>query len=537
MNLAIVLEDEKKELQINNDSKKSLLEILIDNNISIESDCGGNGKCDKCKVRVRELSREYRACELKICNLYKSINEAHNSKNKSISRERVTVEILRDRLAFDMKIEGADKSITDEVSIKEPSDCCEGAMIKGREVALAIDIGTTTIAFTLVDILKGNVIDTLGMVNSQRRYGTDVISRIKAASSGKKDILRKCVVDDLIQGIREICTNNGTSIAGLNNIVIAGNTTMCHILMGYDCSSLGVYPYTPVNIDSIISDTNRVLGLDDNIPVIIPGAISTYVGADITAGLVATSMLDRDKTFMLIDLGTNGELVLVDKGRIIVTSTAAGPAFEGGNISFGMPSVDGAISHITLNGGMCELETIGKKTPIGICGSGVLDAVYELRKNGYIDENGLLIDRYFDDGYYLYSSISITQEDIRQFLLAKSAVRTGIDIIISKMGIEYEDIDALYIAGGFGKGIDISKAAGIGLIPSKLLDVSLAVGNSSLSGAINISIIYSKCYMERKIDDFNKIIRGIDKVLREAKELDLSSQTDFKNEYLKNMKI
>ncbi len=534
MNLTIVLEDEKKELQINNDSKKSLLEILIDNNISIESDCGGNGKCDKCKVRVRELSREYRACELKICNLYKSINEAHNSKNKSISRERVTVEILRDRLAFDMKIEGADKSDIGKI-LKEVRLDCQNT--SDKVFALAIDIGTTTIAFTLVDILKGNVIDTLGMVNSQRRYGTDVISRIKAASSGKKDVLRKCVVDDLIQGTREICTNNGTSVAELNNIVIAGNTTMCHILMGYDCSSLGVYPYTPVNTDSIISDTNRVLGLDDNIPVIIPGAISTYVGADITAGLVATSMLDRDKTSMLIDLGTNGELVLVDKGRIIVTSTAAGPAFEGGNISFGMPSVDGAISHITLNGGMCELETIGKKTPIGICGSGVLDAVYELRKNGYIDENGLLIDRYFDDGYYLYSSISITQEDIRQFLLAKSAVRTGIDIIISKMGIEYEDIDALYIAGGFGKGIDISKAAGIGLIPSKLLDVSLAVGNSSLSGAINISLIYGKCYMESKIDDFNKIIRGIDKVLREAKELDLSNQTDFKNEYLKNMKI
>ncbi len=536
MNLAIVLEDEKKELQINNDSKKSLLEILIDNNISIESDCGGNGKCDKCKVRVRELSREYRACELKICNLSARINEACETEVEGDLKESATIEIPGNRFSSDMKIEGADKSITDEVSIKERSDCCEGAMIKGREVALAIDIGTTTIVFALIDD-TGNVIDTLGMTNSQRLYGADVISRIKAASSGKKDVLRKCVVDDLIQGIREICTNNGTSIAGLNNIVIAGNTTMCHILMGYDCSSLGVYPYTPVNVDSIISDTNRVLGLDDNIPVIIPGAISTYVGADITAGLVATSILDRDKTSMLIDLGTNGELVLVDKGRIIVTSTAAGPAFEGGNISFGMPSVDGAISHITLNGGMCELETIGKKTPIGICGSGVLDAVYELRKNGYIDENGLLIDRYFDDGYYLYSSISITQEDIRQFLLAKSAVRTGIDIIISKMGIEYEDIDALYIAGGFGKGIDISKAAGIGLIPSKLLDVSLAVGNSSLSGAINISLIYGKCYMECKIDDFNKIIRGIDKVLREAKELDLSNQTDFKNEYLKNMKI
>ena len=153
MNLTILFGDEKKELQINNDSKKSLLEILIDNNISIESDCGGIGKCDKCKVRVRELSREYRACELKICNLSARINEACETEVEGDLKESATIEIPGNRFSSDMKIEGADKSITDGVSIKEPSDCCEGAMIKGREVALAIDIGTTTIVFALAPSL------------------------------------------------------------------------------------------------------------------------------------------------------------------------------------------------------------------------------------------------------------------------------------------------------------------------------------------------------------------------------------------------
>ncbi len=536
MNLTILFGDEKKELQINNDSKKSLLEILIDNNISIESDCGGNGKCDKCKVRVRELSREYRACELKICNLSARINEACETEVEGDLKESATIEIPGNRFSSDMKIESADKSITDEVSIKERSDCCEGAMIKGREVALAIDIGTTTIVFALIDD-TGNVIDTLGMTNSQRLYGADVISRIKAASSGKKDVLRKCVVDDLIQGIREICTNNGTSIVGLNNIVIAGNTTMCHILMDYDCSMLGVYPYTPVNINTIVTDTQKLLGLHEEIPVIIPPGFTTYVGADITAGLFSIEK-DNKETFLLIDLGTNGEMVLVNKDRILVTSTAAGPAFEGGNISCGVASISGAISHVTIDkSGMVSFETIGKSKPIGICGSGLLDAIYELRENGYIDENGLFIDKYFEEGFKLYGGIRISQDDIRHFQMAKAAVRAGLEILLQELNLTYEDIDNLYIAGGFGSGIDVKKAAGVGLIPRELLIKSEAIGNSSLGGAIKIANHLMDGINKYTFDKENVNIEEIDKLTSAAREIDLSRHDEFKEKYMEYMYI
>ena len=536
MNLTIVLEDEKKELQVNNDSKKSLLEILIDNNISIESDCGGIGKCDKCKVRVRELSREYRACELKICNLYKSINEARNIKGEGASIECSTIEILRDSFSSDMKIEGADKSYTDEIVRKEPSDCCEGAMIKGREVALAIDIGTTTIVFALIDD-TGNVIDTLGMTNSQHLYGADVISRIKAASSGKKDVLRKCVVDDLIQGIRGICTDNGTSVVRLNIIVIAGNTTMCHILMGYDCSSLGVYPYTPVNINTIVTDTQKLLGFQEDIPVIIPPGFTTYVGADITSGVFALEK-DNKETFLLIDLGTNGEMVLVNKDRILVSSTAAGPAFEGGNISCGVASISGAISHVTIDKtGMVFFETIGKSKPIGICGSGLLDAIYEFRENGYIDENGLFIDKYFEEGFKLYGGIRISQDDIRHFQMAKAAVRAGLEILLQELNLTYENIDTLYIAGGFGSGIDVRKAAGVGLIPRELLIKSEAIGNSSLGGAIKIANHVMYGINKYTFNKENVNIEEIDKLTSSAREIDLSRHDEFKEKYMEYMYI
>lgn len=536
MNLTIISGAEKKELQVNNVSKKSLLDILNENGINIESDCGGIGKCDKCKVKVLELSREYRACELKICNLSELINEAYNK--ESLTTDSLTIEILRGN-SYDMEIVNAlynedddTSSVSTKGNIKESSSLNKNT----KDKALAIDIGTTTIAFALLDV-RGEVIDTLGMTNSQGQYGTDVISRIKAASSGKKDILRKCIIENLTQGIKEMCTNNGTFIAGLNNIAITGNTTMCHILMGYDCTSLGIYPYTPVNINTIVTDTEKLLGINESIPVIIPPGFTTFVGADITSGVFALTK-NNQETFLLIDLGTNGEMVLVNKGKILVTSTAAGPAFEGGNISCGVASISGAISHVAItNNGMVSFETIGKSEPIGICGSGLLDSIYELREKEYIDENGLLLDKYFEEGFKLYRDIRISQDDIRHFQMAKAAVRAGIEILLKEANLTYEDIDNLYIAGGFGSGIDVKKAAGVGLIPKELLAKSKAVGNSSIGGAIKLSHFAFENINKYTFDKENVNIEEIDRLISVANEIDLSRHNEFKEKYMEYMYI
>jgi uncharacterized 2Fe-2S/4Fe-4S cluster protein (DUF4445 family) len=191
----------------------------------------------------------------------------------------------------------------------------------------------------------------------------------------------------------------------------------------------------------------------------------------------------------LIDLGTNGEMAIGNRDRILVTSTAAGPAFEGGNISCGMGSVKGAICSVNIADGNVSCGTIGDKAPIGLCGTGVIETVYELMKNELIDETGMLDEDYFDDGFVLAKTpegedISFTQKDVREIQLAKSAVRAGMETLILRFGVGYEDIDRVFLAGGFGYKMNLEKAIGIGLLPEELRDKISAVGNSSLGGAV-----------------------------------------------------
>ncbi|MBQ7446358.1 MAG: DUF4445 domain-containing protein, partial [Eubacterium sp.] len=225
---------------------------------------------------------------------------------------------------------------------------------------------------------------------------------------------------------------------------------------------------------------------EDNF-LILPG-ISTYVGADIVSGIIACGMDQGEEVCMLIDLGTNGEMAIGNKDRIISASTAAGPAFEGGNISCGVAGVPGAISSVDIaEDGSVQIGTIGGKDPIGLCGTGVLEVVYEMLKAEYMDETGLLDDEYVDDGFPLSDDVVFTDQDVREVQLAKSAIRAGAETLMEEYGVGYDDISALYLAGGFGQKINLQKAAGIGLLPEELLDRTKAVGNSSLAGAVMIA--------------------------------------------------
>jgi uncharacterized 2Fe-2S/4Fe-4S cluster protein (DUF4445 family) len=272
--------------------------------------------------------------------------------------------------------------------------------------------------------------------------------------------------------------------------VIAGNTTMGHLFCGFPCDSLGVAPYTPVDISTIRRSAREIFGWEESgAEVILLPGISTYVGADITAGMYVTGMHESEEVSLLVDLGTNGEMAIGNKDRFMVTSTAAGPAFEGGNISRGVAGVPGAICHVHFEGDNIHTETIGGKTPVGLCGTGVIETVFELQKNGWIDETGLLEEDYFDDGVSLAKDangedIVFLQQDVREIQLAKSAVRAGLECLLLKFGVTYEEISHVYIAGGFGYKMDLSKAAGIGMLPKELLPKMQAVGNSSLGGAM-----------------------------------------------------
>lgn len=406
--------------------------------------------------------------------------------------------------------------------------------------AIAIDLGTTTLAFSIVDIVSKKILHTVTMLNSQRKYGADVLSRIQASVDGEQEELRESIQKDLSEGIDKLLKECRTLIVAdglseqqsmdIDHVVISGNTTMIHLLMGYDCSTLGIYPFAPVNTEFILGTAEEIIGYKQpgaEIKTTILPSISAFIGGDIVAGLYALDFASNKEISLFLDLGTNGEIALGNCDRILTTSVAAGPAFEGGNISCGTGSVAGAICAVEINRNDVsdiKLNTIHNVPPCGICGTGVIETVAELLKCGLIDETGLLVDEYFDTGFLLtnmQNPIVFTQQDVRQFQLAKAAVRTGIEILTKEYGITTDEIDKVYIAGGFGYHLNVAKAASIGLIPPELADKATAAGNTSLAGAV------------KYLGDTNAS-DTIQRIKNASEDIILANDTDFQELYLKN---
>ena len=446
------------------DKQHSLLEQLQKQGVYIPADCGGIGRCGKCRVQFLSGAPEADEDDAEIFSP-EQIADGWRLACKAFPAG--AYEIAWEQSEDEMEV------ATDFADGKEGSEAFSeaGAEVSNNLVA-AVDIGTTTLAVSLVDRTNDKVIDTKTSVNHQRVFGADVISRIQASMDGKKDELKASIrkdLDTLIAALGEKMTEIP--------VIISGNTTMEHLFLGLPCDTLGVAPYTPVDI-SLHEEENFLM---------LPG-ISTYVGADIVSGIIACGMDQSEEVCMLIDLGTNGEMAIGNKDRILSASTAAGPAFEGGNISCGVAGVPGAISSVDIaEDGSVTIGTIGDKDPIGLCGTGVLEVVYEMLKAEYMDETGLLEDEYIDDGFPLSDDVVFTDQDVREVQLAKSAIRAGAETLMEEYGVGYDDISALYLAGGFGQKINLQKAAGIGLLPEELLVRTKAVGNSSLAGAVMIA--------------------------------------------------
>jgi len=496
--------------------KESILDALMAKDASFTAVCGGTGKCGKCKIKVLDGylpvtpsdTRHFTEDELK---------DGMRISCRAYPTEPIQIEIkFKEESAFQVLTE-YEQSETQEVIYSEDDT-----------FGIAIDIGTTTIAMQLLSMESGNVLASFSTINHQRSYGADVISRILASVGGKKEELQRSICQDLVKGIRQLTAKAGVEPGRIKEVIIAGNTTMGHLLMGYDCKGLGEYPFTPVNIKQI-TDTYSNLLADDFLEAtvhLMPG-ISTFVGGDIAAGLYACDVDQKEEYALLIDLGTNGEIALGNKNKIMVTSTAAGPAFEGGNITFGVGSIEGAISGVVIEGGQVNIKTIGDKAPVGICGTGVLEAVAELLKADLADETGCLADDYFDDGFLLATAedgteIVINQQDIREIQLAKAAVRGGIETLFLRYGISKEEVSKVYLAGGFGFKLDCQKAIEIGMIPEVFGDKIEAVGNSSLGGAVKFLLSEEERERVRCIGD-------------NAEEINLSADKDFNQFYMDYM--
>ena len=492
---------------------ESLLDAFIRQEIYISAPCGGKGRCGKCGIQVLNGNTWISDEDKKI------YSEEELDAGWRLSCCLYPTEEL------EVSVSQSDESLFEAVGETENT---EESGTEESFYHVAVDIGTTTIAMSLIGGESGKVFHTVTSVNSQRAYGADVISRIQASVDGKKEVLKNSIQKDLQDSMDKLLKETGVSGEDVGKIVIGGNTTMGHLLMGYDCDTLGVFPFTPVNID-FIKGTEGILGTDrfgKKEVIILPG-ISTYVGGDIVSGMYAYDFTEKEDVCMFIDLGTNGEMGIGNKEKILVTSTAAGPAFEGGNITWGMGSVPGAICSVKLEGTEAEVKTIRDEAPQGICGTGVVETAAELVREEIVDETGALDEDYFDDGFPLAKTpdgkeIVFTQKDVREIQLAKAAVRAGVETLLLRYGIKKEEVSKVYLAGGFGYKLNTDKAIAIGMIPEEWADRIVAVGNSSLSGACK--------YLKDENGD-----KTIEKLVSISEEVNLSADKEFNEFYMNEM--
>jgi len=407
-----------------------------------------------------------------------------------------------------------------------------------KNYGIVVDVGTTTVVVQLIEINSHKVMGVEGRLNLQARYGEDVISRIiRASGKGGVDLLHEAVIKTINELIEKLACENNVALEKIHGIVAAGNTTMSHFLLGLNPRFIRLEPYVPV-ADVYPQVFARDIGIrihPNGIMRILPG-VASYVGGDIVAGVLSTGIARHEKTGCLIDIGTNGEIAIGNNEWLVCCSASAGPAFEGGGTRCGMRAAKGAIEKISISNGRIKYRTIGNKRPIGICGSGLIDGIYELVKNGIIAQNGkfhrdlkdIRLTQVDDVPEYMIAypdetetgtAIVITQSDIDNLIKSKGAVFAAIKSLIDYVGVLFDEIDRFYVAGGFGNFLDVPKAIAIGLLPDIPEEKIQFVGNSCLTGAR--MCLLSKAYLDRSLE-----------ISRSMTNIELSNYQPFTEEYI-----
>ncbi len=425
---------------------------------------------------------------------------------------------------------------------------------KGNTEALhfgiGIDIGTTTVVAYLVDLKKGRVIDTVSGLNRQKAFGGDVITRIEYVMREKTGLsqIQERICRQLETLISMLLEKNKIESTNISVLSIAGNTTMMHLCVGLNPEAIAVAPFIPVSTAAEIVQAEE-LHIDSlECPVLLLPSLSGYVGADVSAGIISSGILEHQKLNLLVDFGTNGEIVLGNRDVVYTCSTAAGPAFEGAHISRGMGGVTGAINSVYLVENRLFYTTIGGTKPRGICGSGIFDVAALLISTGAADYTGrilkpeesetaegrTLLQNYREENgepaLLLASAhetqtgkdVLFTQKDLREVQLAKAAIAAGIDALIHEAGITYDEVNAIYIAGGFGNYIDKHSAVKIGLFPKERLGSIESIGNSAGKGAV-LSILSSE------------VSKDFERIPQISRYIELSSSAYFQNAYIEQM--
>ncbi|MDS1030782.1 ASKHA domain-containing protein [Bacillota bacterium LX-D] len=500
------------------DEGATVLEAARQAGVTIESPCNGAGVCGKCRVKVdgksvknilhgngHRLSREEElegyvlACEARIKgDVAVKTPESHKRRYLKILDHGKSFDIIMD--AFIHKQYDADKGLT-HVYAGEDLLGSEDGDTASESFGAVVDIGTTTLVASLVNLNSGEELDSISALNPQAVHAQDVLSRIKLASeeSGLK-LMYSGLIAEINRMIADLTKRNNISRERIYEVVFSGNTCMLHLASNVNPCSMGRFPYHPeITGDVHLKASEHNLAISKFGIIYLPPVISAYVGADITSGVLASQLHERKGVTLFVDVGTNGEMVLGFDGRLSATSTAAGPAFEGMNITHGMRAGTGAIEFFNIEDtGSITIKTIGEEEAIGICGSGLLDIVGELVAYGVINKNGKLIEPETEgillalrerllksDGkpvFKVTDRVVLTQKDIRQVQLAKGAVRAGIEFLLKSKGIKASDVDRVLIAGSFGYHLRAKSLINIGLLPPEFEGRIEFIGNTSKSG-------------------------------------------------------
>jgi uncharacterized 2Fe-2S/4Fe-4S cluster protein (DUF4445 family) len=467
------------------------MDVLLAQGVGIAAPCGGNGRCGKCQVRL------------------------------TVDGQTKVVSACQTLVTSDCVVEIPDASLVQTVIpdlsvVQMTKDAPKSSTDTGSDLYMAaIDLGTTTIAAALIRQDSGETVSMKKEWNRQISYGADVISRTKYIMEHENGLsaLSSLIKEQIAGMISSLCEASLIPKERVRQVCISGNTIMQHIFAGLNPSPITAAPYVPETLFEQMQSRHFTEFQDKE--VFLMPCIAGYVGGDITSGLYASGLYQKEGTYLFLDIGTNGEMAIGGKDGFVCCSVASGPAFEGAEITCGMTSVDGAVCHLEWKENVCKFETevIGQTAPTGFCGSGLIDLLAILLGTGILDETGRLLspkeakqevprltmarlknalgynflaeDENGNGIFYLrrQPAVFLTISDVRKLQLAKAAIAAGIEVLLKETGLSYDDIDGLFLAGGLGESLNKDNAAAIGMIPEALKDKIVCVGNSSLAGA------------------------------------------------------
>jgi uncharacterized 2Fe-2S/4Fe-4S cluster protein (DUF4445 family) len=585
----------------------NLLQFLKQKNYEMHTPCNGLGICGKCRVKLSNciipepslearkilgdpaIAEGYRlACQTAIstdmevhldnCDFQAKILTEGKQKNFRLALAVVKKLATIPAPSLDDQCSDSER-LADFLSLKKESDSLnlirqmpktlrqnnfqvtlifnnnkliglEAGDTTAKLYGIAVDIGTTTIAAYLLDLLTGEKIATYSCLNPQRKFGADVISRIKQTMETPNGLeeMHGTIIDGLNQAARYLTQSAGLKSSDVYEMVCVGNTTMMHFLLKIPAENIAVSPFIPAATHTLtINAADIGLQINKNAILTAVPSVAAYIGADTVAAVSVSAMNRKKNISLLIDLGTNGEIVLGNNKWLLACSAAAGPAFEGANIRYGVGGVKGAIDSFNI-GKNPMYTTIGEAQPVGICGSGLIDIISELYKAGIINGTGRLqtdpaevsgpfsdlLKRITEiDGMASFivadgnvaagrQDILITQKDIRELQSAKSAIAAGIKVLVKRAGIGLGDIEKVYLAGGFGAYINIESALNIGLIPSELQGRIESLGNAAGTGAI--AMLCSR-----------HVLKKAEQIKKEIQYVELSACKEFNDFFIDSM--